>query len=982
MQNGSAESNVSVLRGIARKGGALEKGFWSLLPISMLLVGLGLSGWMYCFLREEARRADQVHFDTMTRAANVSIAEGINVCANALHAGRAFFDAMPKMKREQWKAFAATQDMPNRYPGVRGLGVVYAVPANRADEFVAEVRADGRPEFAIREISAGRPKTGHGADYSLYVITLMEPEKSTNAPVFGVNIAAEPSRCETLEKARDTMTTVLSGQMFLLTDSAKRSAFALYEPFYHMGLPTETVQQRKQAIRGWIYARLAMEDFLGAILSDIALKELDLCFYEGSTIAGENLIYASKQKPAPSPAFGRLDKLELAGRTFTLGWSRSAHFVSAQTWAPLYAGIFSSIVAVFLAALVASLLSSSRRTREMLARQDRELAYQKFALDQHALVAVTDADGTITYANDKLCAVSGYSQEELIGQNHRMIKSGVHPPEFFKGFYGTISQGKVWQGEICNRNKDGKLCWMSATVVPFLGANGKPEKYVAIRSEITALKLAEGQIRHSQERLASIFQALDEGVLLQESETRILESNASAERILGLTREQIFGREPLPSWWQMVDHEGQPIPMDKRPTAITFRTGNSLRGCILGLKKKDASTTWISVNNEPIRDDTGKIRAVVSSFVDISEQRRSEVALQDSESRTRLFAEHAPASVAMFDREMHYLVVSKQWLTDYKLTGQIIGRSHYDVFPEVSEKWKAIHRRCLSGAVETMDSDAFHRADGSVQWLQWEVRPWHTAEGRIGGIVMFTLDITQRYEMEASLEKARDEALAASRLKSEFLATMSHEIRTPMNGVIGMAGLLMQTPMDGRQRDMTRALVNSAERLMVIINDILDFSKIEAGKLRIELEGFNLRDVIEESAALMSASAHRKNLHFTCDIDAALATGVNGDSGRIQQVLNNLLGNAVKFTHVGAVGITASILRLAELDVAFRITISDTGIGIPDAARDQLFQPFMQADGSTTRRFGGTGLGLAICNQLISLMGGRIGYESNEGAGV
>ena len=265
MQNGSVEPNVSVLRGIAHKGGALEKGLWSLLPILMLLVGLGLSGWMYWFLREEARRADQVHFDTMTRAANVSIAEGINVCANALHAGRAFFDAMPTMRREQWKAFAATQDMPNRYPGVRGLGVAYAVPANRVADFVTEIRADGRPEFAIREIPVGRPKINHAPDYPLYVISLMEPESAADAPVFGVNIAAEPSRCESLEKARDTMATVLSGQIFLITDSAKRSAFALYEPFYHMGLPTDTVQERKQAIRGWIYARLVMEDFLLAM---------------------------------------------------------------------------------------------------------------------------------------------------------------------------------------------------------------------------------------------------------------------------------------------------------------------------------------------------------------------------------------------------------------------------------------------------------------------------------------------------------------------------------------------------------------------------------------------------------------------------------------------------------------------------------------------------------------------------------------------
>jgi PAS domain S-box-containing protein len=653
---------------------------------------------------------------------------------------------------------------------------------------------------------------------------------------------------------------------------------------------------------------------------------------------------------------------------------------------------------------------------------------------------------------------------------------------------------------------------MSATIVPFLGTDGRPQKYVAIRSDITALKNAKDHIRQSQDRLASIFGALDEGVLLQDSETHILEFNASAERILGLTGNQITGREPLPSWWQMVDEKDQIVTPENSPTVVTFRTGDSLRGSIRGLKKQDGSTTWISINNEPIRDSSGVVRAVVSSFVDITEQRwaenalreasqrmhlaaaiakigiwdwdlqsnriladarmfeiygmpysadgcfppgiwrevvmpedlptqmahlsqsldsggrswrqfrirrkndgairyiesedlvqtdetgksvrivgvnrdvtdtvLAETALLESEARTRLFAEHAPASVAMFDREMRYLVVSKQWMTDYDLgETSIIGRSHYDVFPDMPERWREIHRRCLGGAVETSLSDSFMRTDGSVQWLQWEVRPWHTPDGAIGGIVMFTLDITQRCELETRLEKARDDALAASRLKSEFLATMSHEIRTPMNGVIGMASLLLQTPLEGQQRDMAQALVNSADRLLVIINDILDFSKIEAGKLRIEPMAINLRDVIEETAALMAAPAHKKQLRFTCDIDPALATGFLGDSGRIQQILANLLGNAVKFTHQGEIALSTKILNATESEVLFRIIITDTGIGIPASARDQLFQPFVQADGSTTRRFGGTGLGLAICSQLIALMGGRIGFEGNDGSG-
>ena len=1097
----------------SREDAPWRRVFWNILPLIILFVGLGLSGLLYLFLRAESIRADLKHFEHLTRSAELSIEQGVGMCSNALRAGKAYFDATPSMTRGSWKAFASTQDMPGRYPGVRGLGVVFVVEPDKVSEFEASIRADGRSDFAVREAPGLAPaKAGHGADYPKYVITYMEPELASDASIFGFNFASETQRCEVMEKARDAGDAVLSGLFFLLTDNERRSAFALFEPFYFAGMPVTTVEQRKHAIRGWIYARLVMKDFLGSILSGVEYRELELCFYSGDTSSVENLVFASHREHVEKLDFERCVKLNLAKRDFTLGWTRSPKFVSSATSAPLWACVFSGAVSVFLAALVAGLLSSKRQTVEKLARQDAELAYQKFALDQHAIVATTDAAGTIMYANDRFCLVSGYSREELVGKNHRILKSDIHPPEFFQQLYATVTKGKVWHGEICNRNKNGALCWMSATIVPFLGANGRPERYVAIRSDITALKNAQEQIRQTQDRLTSIFNALDEGLLLQENPTKILESNASAERILGLNRDQLLGRESMPSWWQIVDQEGQVLSAETRPVAITFNTGIPIRGVVLGVKKQNGSVTWISVNNEPIRDGAGVVRAVVSSFVDITEQRWAEKALHEaaqrvhlaaaiaeigiwdwdlvsnrvladdrifeiyglartadgylpsefwntvmlpedlpsqqlhllqtiesagqsrrhfrirrlndgslryiesqeqvqtdhagkavrvigvnrditemiqaetallaSEARMRLFAEHAPASVAMFDCEMRYLVVSKQWMTDYKLVGKsIIGRSHYDVFPDTHERWREIHRRCLAGAVETALSDSFVHEDGSVQWLQWEVRPWYASDGSIGGIVLFTLDITQRCELEARLEKARDDALAASRLKSEFLATMSHEIRTPMNGVIGMASLLMQTPLEGRQREMAQALSNSAERLLVIINDILDFSKIEAGKMRIEPVSFELRDLVEETAALVAASAHKKKLHFTCDIDPALATGFSGDSGRLQQVLANLLGNAVKFTSEGSVALSAEVLHLTESSAIFRIEVSDTGIGIPEAVRDNLFQPFVQADGSTTRRFGGTGLGLAICNQLISLMGGRIGYESEHGKG-
>ena len=296
--------------------------------------------------------------------------------------------------------------------------------------------------------------------------------------------------------------------------------------------------------------------------------------------------------------------------------------------------------------------------------------------------------------------------------------------------------------------------------------------------------------------------------------------------------------------------------------------------------------------------------------------------------------------------------------------------------------WEEV-KKVLSDGSRYSQSDAFLRVGNDTTPISVVASPVRS-ENSVAGAVFSLRDITEKKRDESKVQEAKVEAEAARRAeqsKSDFLAVMSHEIRTPLNGVVGLTDILLETDLTADQRQMAESARECSDHLLTVINDILDFSKIEADKLTIESVAFDLRRLVGNTADILAFSAQEKGLELITTYSSDLPSGVFGDPGRLRQVLFNLLGNALKFTSKGKIEVEVTISERDSDSAKFRVAVHDSGIGIPKEKLDTIFDPFAQADASTTRRFGGTGLGLSICHRLIGLMGGTIGVESGGSNG-
>jgi PAS domain S-box-containing protein len=481
------------------------------------------------------------------------------------------------------------------------------------------------------------------------------------------------------------------------------------------------------------------------------------------------------------------------------------------------------------------------------------------------------------------------------------------------------------------------------------------------------------------------------GIVTIDLQGCITYSNDSARRMLALSREGLIGRRFDQAGIELLDITERTVPSDELPISRALHRGETVRGEVYALYNSQKECLYIVVNAIPLRDDQGEITGAVADFIDITgdiqkrrEQEKMTVILRESETRYRQLTESAPVGVFECDGEGSWSYINPQWTA---ISGRTKGESlnfgwteviHPEDLQAVLEKWKLSARTRTTWHCEYR---IVHPA-GQSRWVRTLKSPVRF-DGKFGSHFVGTVeDITARKETELALLQAKADAEEASQAKSRFLATVSHEIRTPMTVFMGMLELTLAGELDPQQRRYLDTALSSADSLLLLIEEILEFSELEADTLVLALERFDLVRCVQEALIPFADEAHQKGVDLRLDLATEVPKRVTGDERRLQCILRNLVGNAVKFTSEGWVVVEVSpcpdCLPGKE---SILFSVRDSGIGIESEKIDLLFRPFTQLDGTSTRTYGGAGLGLAICKGLVERMGGKIQVHTDPGAG-
>jgi PAS domain S-box-containing protein len=654
--------------------------------------------------------------------------------------------------------------------------------------------------------------------------------------------------------------------------------------------------------------------------------------------------------------------------------------------------------------LVVATLRDVSEARDAVRRiQDSEARWRELANSMPQLVWTCRGDGPCDFLSAQWQAYTGLDEESQLGFGWL---EQVHPDDrerLMARWTESVSRRGTFSVEFRIRRHDGVYRWFDTRAEPILDGAGQIRAWIGSNTDIEDRKQAEAELlrlnasleaevrertaalRRSSALQRAVLESAGYAIIATNTDGIITLFNPAAEAMLGYSAGEMIGRQ-TPAIIHVGDEVAaraaslsKELRKDVPPGFEAFVAKARLGGPDENewtYVRKDGGRFPVRLKVSALRDESGAITGFIGIAVDLTESRRREEALSKARQDAlrighdlRTILDAMPSMVAYWDRDLRNRFANHAYRDWFGVDPDRLPGTHLrDLLgPEMFEANRPYVEGALAGQTQQFERLIGHRF--SLARYVPDI-----ADGVIRGFYAFVTDVT-------ALRDATDAAEAASAAKSAFLANMSHEIRTPMNAVMNLCYLLEQTPLSEEQRDLTSKMRIASRSLLGLINDVLDLSKIEAGGMSIAAEPFSLRRLMLDIEQLMASQAAAKRLHFHARIGAEVPDYVRGDSLRINQVLTNLLSNAIKFTDRGEVELKLDGERLPESRIKLHFEVRDTGIGISADAMARLFQPFTQADDSTTRRFGGSGLGLAIVSRLVQMMGGKLGVDSEPGVG-